>query len=67
MINKVWNFLNGNKTIICSLIFMILQQPLASELIAANWLTFWLWFFGASGVLSLAHHLAKDSFSQNYE
>jgi len=59
----IWKWLDGNKTVICSVIFAFVSKfgadvgltPLAIEII--------LWAVGCLGGVSLAHHAAKGKFS----
>ncbi len=56
----LWNFLNGRKTIICSIIIIILQSGVLSSFLSPEWTNLLLTIFGALGVGSLAHHIKKS-------
>lgn len=56
---KVWEFFNGHKTIIFSIIFIILQSPIATNYISPDLGTLLLAIFGALGGASLVHHVKK--------
>lgn len=55
----LWNFLNGRKTIICSIIIIILQAEVLTFL-SPEWTNLLLTIFGALGAGSLAHHIKKS-------
>ena len=55
----LWNFLNGRKTIICSIIIIILQAEVLTFL-SPEWTNLLLTIFAALGAGSLAHHIKKS-------
>ena len=55
----IWDFLSGYKTIICSIIIIILQSGVLSFL-SPEWTNLLLTIFGALGAGSLVHHIKKS-------
>lgn len=56
---KLWNWIDGNKTIICAIVIIFLQSALGAMYIPAEWLEFLLLVFQGAGLGSLGHHIAK--------
>jgi len=59
MLTKIWTFLNGNKTLICSFILYALTLDLAKENINADVISLMEYIFLALGGASLAHRVKK--------
>lgn len=56
---KIWDLLNGNKTIICAIVIIFLQSALGEMYIPAEWREFLLLVFNGLGLGSLGHHIVK--------
>ena len=57
---KIWDYINGNKTIICLFIVAVISQPFIQGFINNPALVeFLTWLFGALATGSFAHHVAK--------
>lgn len=54
---KIWNFLNGNKTIICAFVWLLLSKGLIP--ISPEWQSVIEWVLMAATGGSLAHHVQK--------
>lgn len=59
MLAKIWNWLDGNKTIICAIVIIFLQSALGEMYIPLEWREFLLLVFQAAGLGSLGHHIVK--------
>ena len=60
---KFWKFINGNKTIICSIAWLIVSKGLVP--INPEWLTVIEYTLMALTGGSLAHHVKKGYLTQN--
>lgn len=61
---KIWDYLAGNKTIICLFIVSVLSQPYIQGLINnAKLVEFLIWAFGALAAGSFVDHVRKGYFS----
>jgi hypothetical protein len=58
-----WKWINGNKTIICTIIFGFVAQFGAEIGMNPNTISFILWAAGIMGFGSFTHHAAKGKFS----
>lgn len=54
-----WEWLNGNKTIICTVIFGFISQFGVEVGIPANVVEYILWIAGILGFGSFGHHIQK--------
>lgn len=66
ILNKIWSHLNGNKTIICSIVIILAQWMRSKDIL----LDIEAWnmiinLFGILGGASFAHHIKKGSFKVN--
>lgn len=60
---NLWNRLKSNRTIICSAIFILLQQDYVQGFIPdPKLLTFLQWLFGSGGLIALIIHIKNGSF-----
>jgi hypothetical protein len=55
----IWKWLNGNKTIICTLIFGFISQFGEQIGIPSNAIEMILWIAGTLGLVAGAHHIQK--------
>jgi len=63
---NIWNWLNGNKTIICTFIVALLSQSFIAEMFKnAELLTFLIWLFSGLAAGSFIHHVKKGSFKSD--
>jgi len=60
---SIWKWLDGNKTVICSVIFAFVSQFGADIGLSQLAIEIILWAAGGLGGVSLAHHAAKGKFS----
>jgi hypothetical protein len=60
---KIWKWLDGNKTIICSIIVAVLSQDYIQQFIEPGLHGFLLWLFIALGTGALFHHIQKGYLS----
>ena len=58
--SKIWSFLNGNKTIICTIVFGFVARFGAELGMSGQLVEMILWIAGILGVPSLAHHIKKQ-------
>ena len=66
-LKRLWDRLNGNKTIISSTLVAIIQSLINYGLLQETDFIRWLlYILGAVAVGSLGHHLTKKPFSENY-
>lgn len=56
----IWNWINGRKTIICSIVIIFLQSAVGEKYIPAEWLDLLLTIFMGLGAGSLTHHIVKS-------
>jgi len=60
---NIWKWLDGNKTIICTIIVSFASQSFVRDWIGAQPASALIWIFGSGGLLSLIHHAKKGKFS----
>lgn len=66
MKTQLWNYLNGNKTIICLFIVAVLSQPFIQGLIGMpDLVEFLTWLFGALAAGSFTHHVTKGYLAED--
>jgi len=62
----LWNYLAGNKTIICLFVVSVLSQPYIQGLInSPNLVEFMTWLFGALAAGSFVDHVRKGYLTAN--
>jgi hypothetical protein len=66
ILQNTWNWLNGNKTIICMTAATVLQQAMKYEIVpdSKGW-NFAIGLFITIGTGSLGHHIKKGYFTKN--
>jgi hypothetical protein len=58
---KIWKYLNGNKTIICTIAIAAIQKAIILEIIPeTNGIDYLLWVLAVLGTGSLASHISKQ-------
>ena len=62
-LRKIWDWLDGNKTIICSVIVAVLSQNYIKQFVEPGLHEFLLWLFIALGTGALFHHIKKGYLS----
>jgi hypothetical protein len=60
---KLWQFLNGNKTIICLFLLSLISQPFITGHLDPSFLEYLKWILTALSGGSLFDHLRKGYFS----
>lgn len=59
-LKNLWNWIDGRKTIICSIIVIVLQSAVGEKYVPAEWLELLLTIFMGLGIGSLGHHVVKS-------
>jgi len=56
-IQKIWKYLNGNKTIICAFIWVLIANDIIN--LQPNYMEVLKWVLGAATVGAAGHHISK--------